>query len=263
MQIVNSYNIGTITGYGSSIISGIIASSMMKVTIENCYNKGLLNGSANIVSGIYGSPQQQGDLKITNCYNFGEIEVEAAQIGGIVGYLIVGDGQSCVINNCANFGEITQTSGEGTVVGGIFSIIEIQGQTSTVNIKNCYVDCEININNMAMVGGLGIPAGDYSTYSNVSLNACATNILLNAEEGMVIAQGALFAQIEGSSLPLTNSYGLINAELTITDETSGMDGNFAYLENFNGGRPVPVGLYYILDYGITTGIVDQINSLQI
>ena len=261
VTITNCRNEGKLTGLGG-VVGGILATSDMNVTIENCYNMGDIQGTAErAVAGIYCMPGQEGNIRVVNCYNFGNINVTSPIVGGVVAGAMSTSSTSYYIDTCANFGNITSSAGNA-IIGGVVGLIQVEGETSQFTLKNCYSKFTATLNEASFVGGIiGQSGGDYSSFTGLQVYNCASDVTIVAEEGMILGQGALYVEIDGVAVPFINSYGLINGELTITDETSGMDGNFAYLENFNGGKPVPIGIYYILDYGITTGIVDQINSL--
>ena len=260
VTITNCRNEGKLTGL-DGLVGGILTTSAMNVTIENCYNMGDIQGTAEIVAGIYCVPEQEGNIKVVNCYNFGEINVSSSMIGGVVAGAMSTSSTSCYIDTCANFGNITSSAGNA-IIGGVVGVIQVEGETSQFTLKNCYSKFTATLNEASFVGGIiGQSGGDYSSFTGLQVYNCASDVTIVAEEGMSLGQGALYVEMDGVAVPFINSYGLINGELTITDETNAMDGNFAYLENFNGGKPVPIGIYYILDYGITTGIVDQINSL--
>ena len=269
VTISNCNNYGEMKVF-EGFISGIVCMGLYSLNIENCNNFGALTGNAEGVGGIlgmYNEPSGQCFVNIKNCINFGHINVSTQIAGGITSYVGASKSETrsldFYIENCVNFGEITLTSEQG-MAGGIAGALFVGSSEAQFVMNNCYSNCNFNINGSAFVGGLfGQVGGDYSTYTSAQVYNCAADILINLVEGEILGQGALYVEMDGVALPITNSYGLIDGELTITDETSGMDGNFAYLENFNGGKPVPIGIYYILDYGITTGIVDQINSLQI
>ena len=260
VTITNCRNEGKLTGLGG-VVGGILTASAMNVTIENCYNMGDIQGTAEIDAGIYCMPEDGGNISIINCYNFGEINVSSSMIGGVVAGAMSTSSTSCYIDTCANFGNITSSAGNA-IIGGVVGSIQVDGETSQFTLKNCYSKFTATLNEASFVGGIiGQSGGDYSSFTGLQVYNCASDVTIVAEEGMILGQGALYVEMEGVAVPFINSYGLINGELTITDETNAMDGNFAYLENFNDGKPVPIGIYYILDYGITTGIVDQINSL--
>ena len=59
----------------------------------------------------------------------------------------------------------------------------------------------------------------------------------------------------------SNSYCVAGTNKELSTTTSGMDGNFAYISNFKEGRPIPLGIFHILDFGTTTGIANRVNAL--
>ena len=261
--ISNSYNYGTLTGMGEGMLGGIVAGSTMDVTITNCYNLGTLTGTTMCAGGIYGMPMESSSISISNSYNFGKIDVTAQAIGGIAGVIVGSSGISIYIDTCASLGEIVARSGiDGAIIGGIVGMLQLDSEPTAFEITNSYAYGDVNLQTMAMVGGLvGMLGGDYTAYSAAFINTSAADLTVTSDSSeLLAAQGGLYAEMDGA-MNVTNSYGIVNGTMTISTETSGMDGNFGYLENFQDGNPVPLGIYYITDYATTTGILDQLNRL--
>ena len=144
--ILNSYfcgfsRVGGVCGYNSS-------------TITNCYNKGVVDGTADaagsfggvcgcnlgILTNCYNTGIVKGQLfvggvsgdnikTITNCYNTGIVSGQS-YVGGVNGY-----NQNGTIINCNTTGEV---NGTGSHVGGVIGMNLSKG-----TITNCYYDSTV------------------------------------------------------------------------------------------------------------------------
>ena len=118
--ILNSYfcgfsQVGGVCGYNSS-------------TITNCYNKGVVDGTADRASSFGGVCGCNLGI-LTNCYNTGIVSGQS-YVGGVNGYNING-----TIINCNATGEV---NGTGSYVGGVIGMNLNKG-----TITNCYYDSTI------------------------------------------------------------------------------------------------------------------------
>jgi len=126
-SIRKCYNEGTIGNVENTIsqIGGIVGNAELGSSIDECYNKGIINGNTKI-GGIVG--QMIMNSSIQNCYNAVNITGET-EIGGIVGKT------ANKIYNCYNIGNIVGT----TKVGGIVGELGVSSTYNTIGImKNSY-----------------------------------------------------------------------------------------------------------------------------
>ncbi|MBR5914189.1 MAG: filamentous hemagglutinin N-terminal domain-containing protein, partial [Selenomonadaceae bacterium] len=99
--LTNSYNTGTVTGYGkkSGYVGGIIGYLNYGI-LSNVYNLGTVN-QGRYVGGLIGYSESSFD-KVTNSYNLGEIKT-GTYLGGIAGY---------VSNENASFENVYNANGQ-------------------------------------------------------------------------------------------------------------------------------------------------------
>ena len=135
--IYNCHNLGAITGVDAA---GILSAAKelfganIAIKIDNCTNRGTINGKWQWGGGIAGSIGANGgdtvNLTVTNCVNSGAVSAqwEAGGIVAKVGYA----GGATVIENCANKGTITCNENVADKCAGI-----IRQCSNAVTIKNC------------------------------------------------------------------------------------------------------------------------------
>ena len=287
--ITNIYNYGDVTG-NSQNNAGIVANLQGEavVKLENCINEGIISG-VKLTGGLIGSTTGNNlKLKLSNCINVEDVFGTGDYIGGIIGsntgqiemnnvysfgnvsgsnYVggLIGNSTATNISIASSLfeGEINSTSTGTVYVGGF---IGYGNGCSNFSVTGSYVNSKISVSvSSAYVGGIIGNITMSTTTDSLVIDKCAvvTDITSSTGEELTNSRAFYFSSNLVDTETILNSYAIFNDSLTLSDTTDGMDGNFAYLENFNGGKPVPIGIYYILDYGITTGIVDQINSLQI
>ena len=255
--ITNCYNTGTVTGSG--YVGGVVGSA--SGTITNCYNAGDVSGSRNYVGGIAG--YNSGTTTTTNCYNTGAV-TGFSYVGGVVGGVYASSTTGCNISKSANFGDITVTGSSGNV-GGIIGYVSVSNSSYSFKMTNCYSEGSIIVSGTgATVGGfVGSLSANYSTYSNVKIEFCSVDLDIVVSGGSIASQGAFYGGTNG--LTVENSYSLLTKSGTvskvISDVSTQMDNNFAYISNFKDGKPIPLGIFHILDFGTTTGIADRVNAL--
>ncbi len=169
----------------SSHVGGIIATTGVNSTVENCKNYSSI--SANIVNaksyiaGVIGYNQ----ASIENCYNLGTVKSDFATnqnnlydfAGGIVGYA-----SNNSLFKCANKGAVSG----GFCVGGITGLNDINS-----NIERCYNEGVINatMTNVPEAGGitgenLGNITDCYNT-ANVTATAEKTNAYAGGIAGIM------------------------------------------------------------------------------
>ena len=212
--VSNSYNTGTVNGYGNSTggINGAYG------IVNNSYNVGTVNGTSR-VGGING---QAGT--VNNSYNTGTVNA-TTQIGGISGYIgTVNDsyntgtingtdrtggisGHNGNVNNSYNAGTI---NGTGNYTGGI------SGYSGTINSSY----------NTGTINGTGLKTGGIIGYIGTVNNSYNTGTIngSNNETG----------GINGSSGTVNNSYnlGTINGIQIV----GGISGGYGVVNNsYNTG----------------------------
>ena len=121
-------NVGILDSYfcGFSQVGGVCGYNSS--TITNCYNKGVVDGTADCASSFGGVCGCNLGI-LTNCYNTGIVSGQS-YVGGVNGYNING-----TIINCNATGEV---NGTGSYVGGVIGMNLNKG-----TITNCYYDSTI------------------------------------------------------------------------------------------------------------------------
>ena len=292
--ISNCNNYGNISAElvdegGSIVLSGIVG-QMVQSTVDNCNNYGEIDGDmvsagicctaldqsiisntvnyGNIISYYYSSGilYANGDnVNITNCQNIGKITSNMFATG----IVSIGNG-SLVITDCASFGELNSQ----TYAAGILGFTSNHGE-KVISIANCLVDLTANVLNAKGATSLygGIIDMPYDSIS-VLCDKCSVNLNIVADN-VETAISSVFEMFEPEFdmdiREYRNSYGrlFVNGELymkQITDITSGMEGNFVYLDGFYDDMPVPIksdgsNFFHMHDFGLTTGIIDKINEI--
>ena len=132
-NINNCYNFATINAGNESgmiRIGGIVGDFSCNAKINNCYNKGRLNGTS-FVGGIVGSSDANSDSnrEISNCYNLANLNGKQGYCGEIIAYLRY----KIKIDNCYNTGILNGTSTyKGGIIGDIYNDSE-----NDITINNC------------------------------------------------------------------------------------------------------------------------------
>ncbi len=148
LAVINSYNIGNVTGYISS--GGILGNSTNQnynVIVRNCYNRGNVISSKENAGGIVG--RSANPVYAKNCYNSGNISAieNGAMSGGIVGNSTVNQSSlgstRAYIDNCYNTGYVSSDSSAAGIIASVGSIISY-----------CYNSGNIVANSPAWVGGI-------------------------------------------------------------------------------------------------------------
>ncbi len=291
ITITGSYFSGRIESFGDngdySGVAGLVVNANSAI-IENCYFNGQLV-ALGAGGGLIGVAE---NATVSNSYVFAQIEQtsntgnNAFTIGGIVlnitgsatltnnfvfanlsstqtvGGLIGGSTASEItIENCVFEGNITVTDSTTDTYAGGF--IGSATGCSNLSITGSYINTDITVatTNAYASGMIGsITMSDTSSPAAIDKCAVVANISTSAEGEMTNSREFYFSPNLVDSATILNSYALFNNSLTISDTTTGMDGYFAYLDNFQNGLPIPIGLYYITSYGTTTGIADQLQK---
>lgn len=169
--IINCVNSATITTSDGDYVGGLVANGYG--TITGCSNSGIINASsASYAGGIVGYFSGT-DSSSSQCYNTGVINGSAAVAGGIVGYSdgavsqcyntaninavtaggIVGYANDIDVSNCYNIGEINATTAGGIVGDGVSASIEYAYSTdktspicngSGMYAESCYTATELD-----------------------------------------------------------------------------------------------------------------------
>ncbi len=237
---------------------GSTSGSGWTIGFENCVNTGNITASYGTTGGIIGSVSVP--VTMTSVFSLGDLTQTDA--GGTVGGLIgKSTASEITIENCVFEGRITVTdSATDTYAGGF---IGSATGCSNLSITGSYINTDITVASAdAYASGMigSITMSDTSSPAAIDKCAVVANISTSAEGEMTNSREFYFSPNLVDSATILNSYALFNNSLTISDTTTGMDGYFAYLDNFQNGLPIPIGLYYITAYGTTTGIVDQLQN---
>lgn len=194
-NIKNCVNLGKVScsseGNGAG---GIVGALGISCKIENCINKGIVEGKQNL-GGIAGSMQEQS--YIIKCYNKGTIQFTHNTpwtIGGIVGWSSTGG----EINSCYNLSNIEKGNQIGGIVGGCKS-------TSSLNILNCYNNAYVH--GSLYVGGIiGCVASIDEAITNIT-NCYNVGDVLGNENSNGPIYGTLNSG-ENTNLVINNTYYL-------------------------------------------------------
>ena len=255
----------------SQIIPSGIVGSMQQSTVDSCNNYGLVNGvySSGIVSCV------NGVSTIINCNNFGSIKATYGSAG--IAFLIA---NGTTIENCGSFGNLETTAEGGMNMGIAYTPV----QDSTVDtdqyfIRNCLVDVKVIFNqDQTLFGGIMGMAYGESSATNVSpyIDSCFVKAELSLPEVVTMTSIDVIDAINGmdpdsSFTADINCYGVITGNgiptiKHISGLTTEMEGNFVYLDGFYDDMPVPIktdgtNFFHMHDFGLTTGILDQINEV--
>ena len=258
--IDNCFNYGAVQG--NYHVAGILGRN--NATITNCYNFGDISGNGGYAGGIGGRVENY--TRITNCHNRGNISSTGVDVGGIcglsraiitfttsVGTLTGADNVGGIVGRAWQDVTITNSYFSGTIattganVAGILGTVDSNAGVHTITLSYNYA--EFSTTNASVKGILG--SSDSSTGTGSTIQYCAA-----------IIDGITVADIQGgTNVTDSNSYCVAGTNKELSSTTSGMDGNFAYISNFKGGKPIPLGIFHILDFGTKTGIANRVNAL--
>ncbi len=253
IAFIDCVNAGDVIG-GSGETGGFVGGGSSNFTLENCMNIGDIS-SRSKAGGVFGSVG--GTVVLTSVFNLGNVS-GSSDIGGLIGSSTA---TNITITSSVFEGNITVTDSTSDTYAGGF--IGSATGCSNLSITGSYVNADITVasSNAYASGMIGsITMSDTSSPAAIDKCAVVANISTSAEGEMTNSREFYFSPNLVDSATILNSYALFNNSLTISDTTTGMDGYFAYLDNFQNGLPIPIGLYYITAYGTTTGIVDQLQK---
>jgi len=114
--VTNCYNEGIVIG--TAAIGGVVGWSYYNSTVSNCYNTGTVSGTSNLVGGVVG--ENQGSA-ISNCYNTGTIS-GATDVGGVAGKNY---GANPTVTNCYYYGYNVGIGGTGASQTGTTPFVKI------------------------------------------------------------------------------------------------------------------------------------------
>ncbi len=256
------FNYGAVTG--NYHIGGILGRNVAAIT--NSYNFADISAQA-YAGGIGG--RLEAYTRITSCHNQGDISAAGQDVGGICGLSrgiiefvtssgtikgeknvggIVGRAWYDLNIKCAYFYGTISASAAATNIGGILGRADSYDDIHKVIIGYCFA--EFSTTNTNAVGILA--SSDTSTGAASKIEYCAA----------VISGSTTNADIQtATNVPDSNSYCIAGTNKEISSTTTGMDGNFAYISNFKDGKPIPLGIFHILDFGTKTGIANRVNAL--
>ena len=238
---------------GNERVGGMIGNGF-NCSVSGCFNFEKISGSAG-VGGIVGFAD---NMDIVKDYNLGMVNTTGSYAGGIAGRIT----NNTTIKFGVNTGKITSDNFAGGIAGDTITgstitqslnlgdIIStgintggILGSASNANVStitNCYSNCNISASSCgALVGGTNA----------VTISYCA---------GISNTGSGFYASTSQSGV--TNSYVVCNGVLTLSQTTSGMDGNFGYNASFHGGVPIPLGIYAITEFFTQTGIQSYLQN---
>ena len=144
---------GEILNACGGIIGANAANTYGSITINNCYNTGIINSvnsSAGDIVGIYAGITN-GNININNCYSKGNIN--SINSGGIIGDYA----QNVIINNCYTTGNINSSNNAGGICGN---------NSSNLMITNCYTSGSASVKGYIIGGSTTIPSNCYSEAAN-------------------------------------------------------------------------------------------------
>ena len=191
-------------------------SNSVYVSVENCTNTGVVNGS--------------GSRSYRYTYD-GTIEKQfnSIQTGGIVGYA-----EKTKINNVKNTGKIECLSSASNIIGLGGTI----GELRNGDITNSYNNGEVSGNNVSGIGGI-LGSGSY----NININKC-----YNAKP---ITGGSNVGGVAGTVIQANISYCYNTQAITTSDGTGG--GIVGCQFPFNNADYTNNSMWYCYNIGNVTG----------
>ena len=190
--ILDCYNFGNIicnpsvTTYAGGILGYRYNANSDTATIERCHNYGNIENCSSYAGGIagyfYNTSSSYKAFKIDSCENSGNIQTDMTKgisggivgdasvynpasitcssnsgkvsgysAGGLVGYL---SATTTIIQNCHNIGDVTAVNYGGGLIGRL---------TSSAQISNCIVYCDVTTENTTYASYAGGLTGEIST----------------------------------------------------------------------------------------------------
>ena len=176
----NSY-LGGISGYGTSFKNCDNAGTLIGLNVggicgqgyyfENCNNNGEINATGNYCGGI-GAVDFKTTAQIKNCSNNELITSSGTYLGGIFGYITNYDNSSSASISVT----ITESTSSGKLngakyIGGIISCIDFNANSSSIVIRDCKSNMNIESQNISFAGGICGYLKSYSSYATIIQNS--------------------------------------------------------------------------------------------
>ena len=271
----NSSNTGSVVSSGA-YVGGIVGYMDDYQTVENCRNTGNVTG-ARYTGGIVGAAMAgKSNNSINNCFNKGKINGQSESTGGIVGYLSAGNVSDCnnegnvsgkkkwtggiagwahgasSLKKCFNKGTVI---GEGSRIGGVIGEISgpielcvnsgtIQGYGSAIGgvcgtlfstMKQCYNEGTIKINEgtISELAGIGGVCGIMGTTNTQTITNTYNkgNIIIERNDIQNIG-GIVGIMADNGKATMTNNYNI--GKITILgNNVNNVGGVLGYIEQNN------------------------------
>ncbi len=197
-------NVGVTDSYieGDFYTAAVVGSN--SGTIENCYNTGVINGTA-YVGGVAGD-NRTGAI-IRNCYNSGSVS-GGYNIGGVIGAVPGGTAE-----NCRNTGSVSSTD---VYVGGVTG-------SMSGTMQYCY--------NMGRVSGGSNSVGGVVGYSGGTMRYCYN---AGGISGVKYVGGVAGSFVDGSISACYNA-GEVSGTRLVGGVVGNMDNNITLSECYSAG----------------------------
>lgn len=273
------YDLGVLSIGGTSFVN----TANGDVTMNGCVFMGNSHTSMTNAGALIGSVS--GTANLSNCKFIG------SNFGGTYSGGLIGVCNSAVINNCIVLGNISGSNSVGGFIGQSKSDLSIShsmfegnlylNSTSSStyvggfvgNATNCTGFSVSNslVNANVSIGSTGAYASGVAGHISLSTTseiigidktAVLSNISYSSSGTLTNSKPFFYSSNIVDTDAITNTYAVYNSVLTISSVTDGMDGAFGYLDNFQGGLPLPLGFYYLTSYANTSGIVEQLQILS-
>jgi len=259
--IMGSNNTGYISVTAPSVArnacaGGIVGSTSVNSTIENCYNTGEVSVTSSSTYGAYaGGIAGFGSVIIEICYNTGGIS--AKSLGNAYACGIGGSAGAATIKNCYNTGDISAqvtSSANNAYAGGISS------NATSASLENCY-----NTGNISARAQTYTYAGGIAGYANsaiiencyflkgtVSYNAVFVDKICGYPTNPSFSDSGGGGQISGAYSMVQMAPPLQDAKDNVSiyyADSGGWDfrdgGVWTIIEGENNGYPILCSLGYV------------------
>lgn len=189
--VTNCYNEGIVIG--TAAIGGVVGWSYNS-TVTNCYNTGTVSGTSNLVGGVVG--ENQGSA-ISNSYNIGTVS-GATDVGGVAG---INYGTNPTITNCYYYGYNVGIGGNGASQDGTTPFVKITDNPLGTNKTTTITEQTTSAINTSWTNALGV--GFAVAYSNVYTSSDTSKATVSGITLTGVAVGN--ADITGRTLTITQN----------------------------------------------------------
>lgn len=246
--------IGHVECVNNSYTGAMISSASGNATFVNCKFAGTVSGTG-VVGGFVGSGKS---VDFQNCTALGNVS-GTTNIGGFVGQ---SQGSVSISHSLYEGNLYLNSTSSSTYAGGF-----VGNATSCTgfSVANSLVNANVSIGSTgAYASGVAgnISLSTTSEIVGIDKTAVLSNISCSSSGTLTNSKPFFYSSNIVDTDAITNTYAVYNSVLTISSVTDGMDGAFGYLDNFQGGLPLPLGLYYITSFANTSGIVEQLQLLS-